>query len=691
MRRVEIGVLGPFQIVGKDGTPLSAIPSRPRRLLASLVAYGGSASTATLLTLLFGDQSMVDKTHELEKTVSATRNVLEMAGVSRAALNKIAGGYSVDRACIDWDSARFEGLAADGRRLLDQGDTRGALQPLRTGLACWRGQVASELDPTTGEPARLDEMRVTVWENLIEAELANGHHGEMIGELRKLIQAHPTRERLAFQLLLALYRAGRPADALSEYQRIYREITGWGLDPGEALADLARRIALSDPTLTYTPNLRPSADRRRNARGPLSVRPLIEWLAEAAAVSPSAIEREVRAHMDRLAEPGPDALEERRYRRRRVPREAVTRTLIEYYGEDELERFGLGPFRFHVHDHVRTLGVVSRPEWTRANVPLGEPGERCLLIPSSAGSMVTPLSPHLLQPSIVCLAEAEHCHQNVWDDDIYRLAQIHLSADTLRASFALDRFVHYALTLSLLEHELLDALAAHDNDPSFVLSHAETALPLRKAYLPDAESLAQVSTRLCAGGIATLFVHAVDEGEYRAILHRRSQKVFKRTGRLSVVPQAWHQPVWDPQAEVCLSTTVERELEEELLGRKEVTRGEDLQVLDPYHLASRTPQMRWLLENRAAWHRECTGLSINLLTGTYDFSCLIVISDPTFGQLWPNWETERTIPLSLRPSNIQRVREKALDASWVDEALFAFFRGLRRFGELYSSPALADL
>ena len=68
MRRVEIGVLGPFQIIGKDGSPLSAIPSRPRRLLASLVAYGGSASTESLLTLLFGDQSLVDKTHELETT-----------------------------------------------------------------------------------------------------------------------------------------------------------------------------------------------------------------------------------------------------------------------------------------------------------------------------------------------------------------------------------------------------------------------------------------------------------------------------------------------------------------------------------------------------------------------------------------------------------------------------------------------
>src|SRR5207245_295990 len=161
------------------------------------------------------------------------RSVLEIAGVSRAALNKIAGGYSVDRACVDWDSARFEVLAAEGRRLLDQGDTRGALQPLRAALACWRGQVASELDHATGE--------------------------------------------------------------------------------------LARRIALNDPTLTYAPNQRPSTDHRRTAPGPLSVRPLIEWLAEAAAVSPSAIERDVRAHMDHLAEPGPDALEERRYRRRRVP------------------------------------------------------------------------------------------------------------------------------------------------------------------------------------------------------------------------------------------------------------------------------------------------------------------------------------------------------------------------------------
>ena len=305
--------------------------------------------------------------------------------------------------------------------------------------------------------------------------------------------------------------------------------------------------------------------------------------------------------------------------------------------------------------------------------------------------MVTPFNPYLLRPSIVCLAEAEYGHQNIWDADIYRLAQIHLSADGLHASFALDRFVHYALTLDLLENELLDALAGHDNDPSFVLSHADTVLPLRKAYLPDAQSLAGISTRLCAGGIATLFVHALDEGDYRAILQRRSQKVFNRTGRLSVVPQAFHQPVWDPQAEVRLSTTVERELEEELLGRKEVTRTEHLHILDPYHLASRTPRMRWLLQNRAAWHHECTGLSINLLTGNYDFSCLIVISDPTFRQLWPNWEMERTIPLSLRRSNIQRVREKALEASWVDEALFAFLRGLRRFGELYSSPALADL
>src|SRR5260370_29798353 len=178
-------------------------------------------------------------------------------------------------------------------------------------------------------------MRVTVWENLIEAELASGHHGEMIGELRKLIQAHPTRERLAVQLLLALYRAGRTADALSEDKRIYREIAGWGLDPGEALADLARRIALNDPSLTYAPNLRPSTDHRRNTPGPLSVRPLIEWLAEAAAVSPSAIERDVRAHMDHLAEPGPDALEERRAPPRRAPHAVVSRAPTSNNGQRE--------------------------------------------------------------------------------------------------------------------------------------------------------------------------------------------------------------------------------------------------------------------------------------------------------------------------------------------------------------------
>jgi hypothetical protein len=164
-----------------------------------------------------------------------------------------AGGYAVVLRPGELDADQFELLALEGRRLLDQGDHESASARLAEALALWRGPALVDFAYESfaqGEIRRLEELRLVVLEDRFEAELAAGRHARLIGELEALVDRDPLRERFRAQLMLALYRSGRQADALQAYRSGRRALVDeLGLEPGAGLQSLERAILAHDPSL----------------------------------------------------------------------------------------------------------------------------------------------------------------------------------------------------------------------------------------------------------------------------------------------------------------------------------------------------------------------------------------------------------------------------------------------------------
>ncbi len=151
------------------------------------------------------------------------------------------------------DADRFVELLNEGRRALGRGEREAAAESLAAALGLWRGPPLIDLayeQFAQAEIGRLEELRVGCLEERLEADLALGRHTEVVGELERLVEDHPLRERLRGQLMLALYRCGRQAEALDAYQRGRRVLVDeLGIDPGRALQQLEGAILNHDPAL----------------------------------------------------------------------------------------------------------------------------------------------------------------------------------------------------------------------------------------------------------------------------------------------------------------------------------------------------------------------------------------------------------------------------------------------------------
>ena len=145
----------------------------------------------------------------------------------------------------------------EGRDALAQGRADEAMAVLRDALQLWRGTPLADFryeDAFAAEIGRLEELRAACTEDRIDAELALGQHHQVIPELERLVEEHPLRERVHAQLMLALYRAGRQADALAVYQRTRdRLVEEFGIDPSPALVKLERQILQQDDALEPAP------------------------------------------------------------------------------------------------------------------------------------------------------------------------------------------------------------------------------------------------------------------------------------------------------------------------------------------------------------------------------------------------------------------------------------------------------
>ena len=157
-----------------------------------------------------------------------------------------------------------------GRRWRRAG-TREAAGTLRQALGLWRSGVLADLADyafTRPEAARLEELRLAAVEARIDADLALGRHDALTAELEQLVAEHPLRERLHGQLMLALYRCGRQADALAAYRRVRDLLAGeLGIDPGEPLRRLHAAVLAQDPALDWHGDRQAPADGQRPGAG----------------------------------------------------------------------------------------------------------------------------------------------------------------------------------------------------------------------------------------------------------------------------------------------------------------------------------------------------------------------------------------------------------------------------------------
>ena len=219
--------------------------------------------------------------------MSRLRQALAPYGV---ALERRGGGYRIDLGRAVLDSHVFEALVDDAARASAAGDDTRAAALAKESLGLWRGPVVSGIPlrlDGRAEAERLDELRSRALEIRIEADLALGRHAELVGELRRLVEESPYRERFVAQLMVALYRSGRQAEALAVYERTRRALSDdLGLQPGEELQGLAGQIVRQEPQLrTPARAVRAPADQRavlKGARAPAIT--LVGSLAAAAIV-----------------------------------------------------------------------------------------------------------------------------------------------------------------------------------------------------------------------------------------------------------------------------------------------------------------------------------------------------------------------------------------------------------------------
>ena len=246
---MEFRILGPLS-VGDGGSEIALGGARPRALLAILLLHRGQVVLRErLIEDLYGSEPPPAAGKALHAHVSRLRRAL---GPS-SGLHTRAGGYALELQPGALDSERFEDLVEQGKRLRAAGRHDDAAAGLRQALALWRGPPLADFtyeDFAQGEITRLEALRLDAVEERVEADLACGRHAELVAELERLVGEEPLRESLRGQLMLALYRSDRQAEALEAYQAGRRLLTeGLGLDPGRALRELEGSILRQDPAL----------------------------------------------------------------------------------------------------------------------------------------------------------------------------------------------------------------------------------------------------------------------------------------------------------------------------------------------------------------------------------------------------------------------------------------------------------
>jgi WD40 repeat protein/DNA-binding SARP family transcriptional activator len=249
---MEFRVLGPLEAFSERGKVELGGP-KPRAVLGVLLLHANEPVSAERLAIaLEGEDAGPSAPKRVQVHVSRLRKALGDGGI----LTRGPAGYRLRVRPGELDAERFRRLHEEGRRALTLGQTEHAAAMLHEALALWRGPPLAELDLDPlelTEVARLEEQRLAAVEACVEADLAAGRHAALVGELQQLVADNPARERLAGQLMLALYRCGRQAEALETYREARERLVQIGVEPGPELRRLQMAILRQDASLEAPP------------------------------------------------------------------------------------------------------------------------------------------------------------------------------------------------------------------------------------------------------------------------------------------------------------------------------------------------------------------------------------------------------------------------------------------------------
>lgn len=255
---VDFAILGPLEARRSD-TMIDLGPPKQKAVLAALLISANQVVSLDRLTEMIWGADVPIRAHgSIQAYIHNLRKVLEPGRPVRSQARVLVTrppGYVLQVDRDELDSAKFELLATQGHRLLSQAHPAGAKEHLLQALALWRGPALAEFafEPfAQPEAARLEQVRATVHEDLLDAELALGNHAAVIGDITVAVGEHPLQERLWSLLMLALYRSGRQGDALRAFAMARHTLADeLGIDPSPALRSLEAAILAQSPELEY--------------------------------------------------------------------------------------------------------------------------------------------------------------------------------------------------------------------------------------------------------------------------------------------------------------------------------------------------------------------------------------------------------------------------------------------------------
>lgn len=281
---MEFRLLGTLEVV-EGGRPVSLGGSRARALLVLLLLHRNEVVTVDrIMEELWAERPPKTGGQVVRIYVSQLRKALEpnRSNGAPGILLTRRNGYLLEVEPGHVDVDRFEALRAEGHRLLGAGEVADAASTLEEALSLWRGAPLQDVAYEAfaqAEIARLEELHLVTLEDLSDTQLAAGRDSALVADLEQLVEANPLRERLRAQLMLAQYRAGRPADALETYQRGRRlMVDELGLEPGEPLRRLEAQILQQDSTLDR-PTVSPPPAEPPARPAPWARRPRVSLVA----------------------------------------------------------------------------------------------------------------------------------------------------------------------------------------------------------------------------------------------------------------------------------------------------------------------------------------------------------------------------------------------------------------------------